>query len=564
MSGYKSALIGAGVVALIVGGLFGTGAIKIGGSKADDAGDEAADADADGDEGKADAKKHKKGRHKKGRKKGRKKKGNLQGLAYLGEIPLTDETRDKVGLQTKADGHYDGMFIANVAGGGNTGRRNRRRGKAKSTRIREAGLWDADGKELHRWESDVPSPRRTWAITRLDTQGYLYTVVADTAFLKLDWDSNVVWLVNGRFHHDFTATPDGGHAVLSEHSIIAELPEDLRTEGSTGVRILDHGVTFIGSDGDVTDQVWMYESFKDHPALLRRLRRGVEAKGEKVVVEEGDAEREGGLDVFHANSVVVLPRDIEGLGKTGDLLLSFRHLNTVASVSRSSGEVLWSWGSDELIRQHDATLTADGQVILFDNRTHASGSRAVIVDPKTNEITRTIGGPDATGSLRFFSMGRGIVQALPNENVFVVASNEGRAFEVTPDGRVTWEFWSPWIVGDARLPIRAQRLEGELQTVIGKIVSGEMEPPRVETPGTYKQVTAPMNAVIETDEAEEAGPGDDAPEGDAPEGDVPTPAKEPTPEGDAPAKEPSSDGDAAKGPAGNGDAAPAKEPAPAG
>ncbi len=404
---------------------------------------------------------------------------------------MTDETRDKVGIQIDEASAYPGMLLANAAGGGNT--RRRRGGR----HIREAALWDVHGKEVHRWHTDIPSKRRSWAITRLDDEGYLYVVIADTAFLKLDWNSNVVWMVNGRFHHDFNVTNDGGFAVLAERKHVVDLPPGTGDTSSDGVRMLDHGVTFVNKEGDVTGQVWLYESFKDHPVFQSRLLRGIEAKRDRVLVEEGDAERGGGLDVFHANSIIVLPRDVEGLGETGDLLFSFRHMNTLASVSRETGEVLWSWGSEDLIRQHDATLTNDGQIVLFDNRTRSSNSRVLVVDPKTSTITRTIGGEGAQGATRFFSMGRGLAQALPNDNVMVVVSNEGRTFEMTPAGDIVWEFWSPWIRPEARLPFRAVRLQGTVQATMAKIAAGQMEPPRVPNDVAFKVSTADTNFVTD-------------------------------------------------------------------
>ena len=43
----------------------------------------------------------------------------------------------------------------------------------------------------------------------------------------------------------------------------------------------------------------------------------------------------------------------------------------------------------------------------------------------------------------FFSPWRGSVQRLPNGNTLICSSERGQVFEVTPDGRVVWEFWNP-------------------------------------------------------------------------------------------------------------------------
>ena len=462
MQNSKGILLGGGAIALVVGLLFGTGVIRIGGEATTDTSGEPSVGGSGGSE--------REGRARRGKRR-RGKSGQLDSLAYLGEIPLTDETRQKSGVTLHAAGSSKGLLLANIAGGGNTCRRRSREA------LREATLWDASGKKLHSWNSDAISDRTTWAIARLDAKGYLYAVVADGGLLKLDWESNEVWSVRGRLHHDLTLLDDGSAAVLAERRIIVDAPDSVA--GGASVQFLDHGVVFVDEDGKVTEEIWLYPSFKDHPAFEDRFRRGLSAKKDHVLVEEGDAERPGGLDTFHSNSIVVLPRDIEGLGQAGDLLLSFRHMSTVASVSRTTKEILWSWGDGDLIRQHDATLTADGKVILFDNRTARDRSRVVIVDPKTNEITRVIGGRDAKPELRFFSMGRGLADQLDNGNVMVVASNEGRAFEVTPDDAVVWEFWSPWLGKDVRRPIRAVRIEGAHQETIEAIVSGAAPRPVV-------------------------------------------------------------------------------------
>lgn len=449
MSNTRSGLRGVLAALLIIGALFATGVVKVG---------------APQDTTEATSKKR--GRRNKARKRGRPDK--LQSLAYLGEIPLTEETRHQSGVHRNEPGAWDGYLLANPTGGG------RRHGRS----IREATLWDAQGKKLHSWSTDLPSKRRPWAIARLDQDGYLYAIVNHTALIKLDWHSNVVWMVQGRFHHDFSIADDGSIVALAERKRIIEMPPG-SGRGPGRAQIMEHGVVFIDPRGNPTGQVWMYDVVGDTPAFRRTLRRGLRGKGSAVIIDDDD---EGGrgrraLDVFHANSVLALPRAVPGLGDVGDVLVSLRNMNTVVSFSLDTGRPTWMWGESELIRQHDATLTSDGQVVVFDNRKPADNSRAVIVDPVSSSVTRVIGGPGSEEPLRFFSLGRGLAQALPNGNIMVVASNEGRVLEVTEDDRVVWEFWSPWIGTDTRKPIRARRLEGKVQSAVAAIVGGERPAP---------------------------------------------------------------------------------------
>lgn len=64
----------------------------------------------------------------------------------------------------------------------------------------------------------------------------------------------------------------------------------------------------------------------------------------------------------HSDSVKYYP--------DGTVLLSFREISLVMLISWPDGEVLWRWGRDVVSHQHDATLTPEGNVLVFDNGTH--------------------------------------------------------------------------------------------------------------------------------------------------------------------------------------------------
>ena len=50
----------------------------------------------------------------------------------------------------------------------------------------------------------------------------------------------------------------------------------------------------------------------------------------------------------------------------------------------------------------------------------------------------------------FFSEWRGGAQRFDNGNTLITESETGRAFEVTADGEIVWEFWNPEIVDGKR------------------------------------------------------------------------------------------------------------------
>jgi hypothetical protein len=444
-------------VALLMGVLLGSGVISVQKHDAGAKGD--AESDGDGQES-GDGKKRRKGKTRRG------KNPDLDSLAYLNSVPITEKDRGKQGVvlvdEAKA---FDGLTLLNPCFGG-VGPRIR--GKP----IHEAKLWDLQGKVVHSWEAAPRTGKNKksgWAIARLDDEGYLYVIFADTSLVKLDWEGKVVWELEQTFHHDFNFDNDGNIVAINEQRrLVPRLGGDKGSE----VRILDHGIAFVTRDGEVKRQIWLYDAMKDDPVFTEELARRIEQKEKKD--DDADLTAIGGLDIFHANSIQVLPRDVDGLGKKGDLLTSSRHLDTIAVLDRKTGQVVWSWGAEDLQHQHDPTITPDGQIVVFDNGTKRKRSRVLVVDPKTKQIVRTFDG----GQDRFFSAGRGLAQALPNGNLLVFISNQARVIEIMPDDEIVWEFYGSWIRDDARFPLRGVRLEGKTQERVLDILAGRVEPPK--------------------------------------------------------------------------------------
>ncbi|MCP5049247.1 MAG: hypothetical protein GY940_18905, partial [bacterium] len=48
----------------------------------------------------------------------------------------------------------------------------------------------------------------------------------------------------------------------------------------------------------------------------------------------------------------------------------------------------------------------------------------------------------------FYSYDCGSSERLPNGNTLISESNAGKAFEVTPNGRIVWEFYTPHRAGE--------------------------------------------------------------------------------------------------------------------
>jgi outer membrane protein assembly factor BamB len=456
MSAVKSGLIGAAAVGGVIAVLFASGTVKLSGSSEE--GDSSADADDARAGGKASKKRKGKGRRgRKGRRKRRGgKKGNLESLGYIGAVDIAAKDKGKSGTTINDTSRaHQGLSLYNPCA---WGRKYRKAAGGKV--LREARLINNAGEVVHAWTTDfVPDRKRGWAMTKLDGEGNLYAVNARSGFVKLDWDSNTLWSVEGKaFHHDFNFGPEGKIYALVEHGRHV-------TFNDKKFDVLDNGIAIIGPDGTVEKEVWFFDILQDVPEfeehvsgkLDRRPPRGGLAHDED---EDGFDEDEGrrlfGRDMFHANTLNFVTKTVEGVMNEGDVITSIREMNMVFVLDKETFEPKWQWGVGELQKQHDPEQIDNGNLLVFDNGKHRRYSRVLELDPTTKEVVWEYKDED------FFSNIRGLSQRLPNGDTLIVSSQRGRAFEVTPEGEVVWEYWSPDVLdGTLRVPLRMERLQGD-------------------------------------------------------------------------------------------------------
>ena len=117
---------------------------------------------------------------------------------------------------------------------------------------------------------------------------------------------------------------------------------------------------------------------------------------------------------------------------------------------------MWAYAED-LIWQHDPELLPNGNLLIFDNRSYQEGSRVLELDPATRRIVWHYRG---TKELPFFSAACGAAQRFPNGNTLISETGRGRAFEVTRDKQLVWEYRNPFRGGahSRRIPRLAEML----------------------------------------------------------------------------------------------------------
>jgi hypothetical protein len=142
----------------------------------------------------------------------------------------------------------------------------------------------------------------------------------------------------------------------------------------------------------------------------------------------------------HANAISPLPN--------GDILISFRRLNTIGLINRESGRMKWEHRDDSWGMQHDCELLANGNITLFANGCNIDGnpfSRVIEFEPRTR---RTVWEYRGRPSYTFFSPHISGAQRLWSGNTLICEGQWGRIFEVTPDKEVVWEYVSPFMGPD--------------------------------------------------------------------------------------------------------------------
>jgi len=320
-----------------------------------------------------------------------------------------------------------------------------------------AHLIDMNGHEVKRWsvpkDKAIPeanSARTLFGLMEPQVEGghlfpngdviMVYEVKSltfpATPLVKLDKNSNILWLSKVQSHHAMEVVGDKIYALTADSN--PPPPQPPPPPPPPGSPPPSHpyfpptafngeNVTVLDSDGN----------------LLSTHSIG-EAMGNAKDTRLFDELTLGSFsDALHSNSIDVLTQQnahfIPG-AKPGDVLLSLRNQDMLAVMDLENDKIIWALRGGWR-KQHDAKMLSNGHILLFDNEgglMKHSRSRVLEVDPSDGAIVWSYEGteddPLDSGD------NRGGAQRLPNGNTLINESNAGRLLEVTPDGSVVWEF----------------------------------------------------------------------------------------------------------------------------
>ncbi|MDA8019836.1 MAG: arylsulfotransferase family protein [Thermoanaerobaculia bacterium] len=288
-----------------------------------------------------------------------------------------------------------------------------------------AFLLDMDGEPVHQWR------RRggAWQHVDLLPNGDVLALVKDTALVRVDLDSEIVWIYKAAVHHDLWRTSEGEIYVLARKT-------ERRPKLHPRHPIQVDYILVLDDEGQLLREISVLDLILNSPYAFL-----LPSTSHRLWAKDGVAPEDIELDFIHTNHVEVLDGSLEDFFphyRKGHLLLSFRHLNTIAIADPAAQTLVWAWGPTNVTRQHHPTVLENGNILLFDNGKKTS--KVLELDPRTSKIVWSYGDdPD------FFTPSRGGNVRLANGNTLITESDPGYVFEVTPDGETVWRFANPRI-----------------------------------------------------------------------------------------------------------------------
>ena len=290
-----------------------------------------------------------------------------------------------------------------------------------------AYLIDMDGSVVHRWQ--LPVHPGEWAYL-LPNGNLLYGGYTDRSpvpfggigglIAEIDWAGRVVWEYrDGTLHHDFSRMDNGNTMVLGWELIPPAMTSAI--QGGVPGSELDGRMwsDYLREVDPAGNAVWEWHAYE---AL--------------DVDEDIICPFENRTEWTHANACAVLA--------DGNILISFRKLNTIAIIDRQTGKFAWKYRDIELGHQHDPTPLENGNVLVFANGMHIPRnprSQVLEIDPRRNEVVWQY---STRPGWEFFSSFISGAERLPNGNTLICEGTTGRLFEVTVDGEVVWEYVNPF------------------------------------------------------------------------------------------------------------------------
>ncbi len=265
-------------------------------------------------------------------------------------------------------------------------------------------------------DGEVPNPnhkRFPHGVAVLDDFSLIFAFDGGSSLQRIGPCGERLWAIPGKYHHAVTLD-DRQETVWT-----------LRDFDLVQVAAVDGKILRIISMEDVVARnpsIDILEIRKLHDNDIGGNSRNTEGRWLEEAMHPNDVEP---LSAAFADQ-------FEGM-EPGDLLVSMRSLNLIFVLDPETLHIRW-WRAGATQRQHDPDWQLNGEITVFDNRMSRDYSRIIAIDPLSYR-TRTL---YSDGD--FYTRIRGKHQVTPEGHILITSTQQGRAFEVDPSGRVILEF----------------------------------------------------------------------------------------------------------------------------
>ena len=323
-----------------------------------------------------------------------------------------------------------------------------------------AWLMDRKANVKHFWKYDasmwddlsttdiVPGASRIYpvGVHMLDDGGLLVSFQGtDTwpfgiGMVRLDRDSNVVWLKENHAHHWFDVSPAG--EIITPTVRVLDAPRRIADTAGLirGVdgKILEDMVTVLSPDGEIIREISLLEVF-DRSGLTGLYQGAFE---QTISVDS--------MDPLHLNYIRIAGSSIADSYDwmtPDDLLISCRSINSIAILDMDTLTIKWlSAGTTQ--RQHGPIFRSADSILCFDNHGGTAtlgGSRIAQISLQTRFAETVFPTKKFNSDTSVFSLSAGHLDLCADESkVLMAVSGQSRVLEIDLATRdVVWEYQHP-------------------------------------------------------------------------------------------------------------------------
>ena len=239
-----------------------------------------------------------------------------------------------------------------------------------------------------------------------------------TPLAKIDVCSNIVWMIDGVFHHSIESDADGNFWTASD--LIPPLLPHVTAKGR------DNTLVKFSPDGEI-----LFE--KSVGEIL------IENELEHLIYNVARPD-----DPTHINDI----QPVLATGphwRKGDLFLSLRSSSAIVIYRPSTNEVVWH-RTGPWMMQHDIDILNDHQISVFDNNMAVlpwgerglGVSDTIVYDFSTGGFSSPFSDGFELNEIRTPTEGRS--QILPDGELFIEEQNHGRLVKMNTAGDITWQY----------------------------------------------------------------------------------------------------------------------------